>query len=94
MHLWQVARAIADGVDCVGYLHWSLIDNFEWADGYKARFGLIEVDFATQGAAHPAQRPALRRDHPPQRASSRSAPGGRPESPGRTNPPGPLAMRR
>ena len=48
MHLWQVARAIADGVDCVGYLHWSLIDNFEWADGYKARFGLIEVDFATQ----------------------------------------------
>ena len=48
MHLWQVARAIADGVDCVGYLHWSLLDNFEWADGYKARFGLIEVDFETQ----------------------------------------------
>jgi|SRR5262245_10492145 len=48
MHLWQVARAIADGVDCVGYLHWSLLDNFEWADGYRGRFGLIEVDFATQ----------------------------------------------
>jgi beta-glucosidase len=48
MHLWQVARAIADGVDCVGYLHWSLLDNFEWADGTRGRFGLIEVDFATQ----------------------------------------------
>lgn len=48
MHLWQVARAIADGVNCVGYLHWSLLDNYEWADGYGARFGLIDVDFATQ----------------------------------------------
>ena len=48
MHLWSVARAVADGVNCVGYLHWSLLDNFEWADGYGARFGLIEVDFATQ----------------------------------------------
>jgi beta-glucosidase len=48
MHLWQVARAVADGVNCVGYLHWSLLDNFEWADGYSGRFGLIEVDFATQ----------------------------------------------
>ena len=48
MHLWQVARAIADGVNVVGYLHWSLLDNYEWADGYGARFGLIEVDYATQ----------------------------------------------
>jgi beta-glucosidase len=48
MHLWQVARAIADGVDCFGYLHWSLLDNFEWADGYRGRFGLVEVDFGTQ----------------------------------------------
>jgi beta-glucosidase/6-phospho-beta-glucosidase/beta-galactosidase len=48
MHLWQVARAIADGVNCVGYLHWSLLDNYEWADGYGARFGLIEVDYETQ----------------------------------------------
>ena len=47
MHLWQVARAIADGVDVIGYLHWSLLDNYEWADGYRARFGLIEVDFDT-----------------------------------------------
>jgi len=48
MHLWQVARALADGVPVAGYLHWSLLDNFEWADGYRGRFGLIEVDFATQ----------------------------------------------
>ncbi|HEV2104673.1 MAG TPA: glycoside hydrolase family 1 protein, partial [Candidatus Eisenbacteria bacterium] len=48
LHLWQVARAIADGIPVVGYLHWSLLDNYEWADGYDARFGLIGVDFTTQ----------------------------------------------
>ncbi|MEY4070210.1 MAG: hypothetical protein RL721_824 [Candidatus Eisenbacteria bacterium] len=48
MHLWQVARAVSEGVDVVGYMHWSLLDNFEWADGYGARFGLVEVDFETQ----------------------------------------------
>ena len=44
----EVARAISEGADVIGYLHWSLLDNFEWADGYRARFGLIEVDYATQ----------------------------------------------
>lgn len=48
VHLKEVARAIRDGVDVLGYLHWSLIDNFEWAHGYGPRFGLIEVDYATQ----------------------------------------------
>ena len=48
LHLWQVARAITAGVPVTGYLHWSLLDNFEWADGTRARFGLIEVDYATQ----------------------------------------------
>ena len=48
MHLWQVARAIDEGVPVAGYLYWSLLDNYEWADGYKARFGLVGVDFATQ----------------------------------------------
>jgi beta-glucosidase len=49
LHLWQVARAISEGVNVVGYLHWSLLDNYEWADGYEARFGLLAVDYKTQG---------------------------------------------
>jgi len=48
LHLWQVARALSDGIPVAGYLHWSLLDNYEWADGFKARFGLIGVDHATQ----------------------------------------------
>ncbi len=47
-HLAQVLDALADGVDVRGYLHWSLLDNFEWADGYAPRFGLYAVDYATQ----------------------------------------------
>lgn len=48
MHLWQVVRALGHEVPVVGYLFWSLLDNFEWAEGYRARFGLVEVDFETQ----------------------------------------------
>lgn len=48
-HLGQVTRAIKDGAPVFGYLHWSLIDNFEWTHGYGPRFGLVEVDYATQG---------------------------------------------
>ncbi len=32
----------------IGYFYWSLLDNYEWAEGFAARFGLIEVDYATQ----------------------------------------------
>ncbi len=41
-------RAIDNGVQIDGYLHWSLLDNFEWADGYWPKFGLVEVDRKTQ----------------------------------------------
>ena len=42
-----VARCLADGVDVQGYLHWTLLDNFEWMAGYSKTFGLIEVDRTT-----------------------------------------------
>uniref|UniRef100_A0A832I2Q2 Glycoside hydrolase family 1 protein n=1 Tax=Eiseniibacteriota bacterium TaxID=2212470 RepID=A0A832I2Q2_UNCEI len=42
----HAAGAVRDGVPLLGYLHWSLLDNFEWADGYHGRFGLYRVDFA------------------------------------------------
>ncbi len=47
-HLKAVARAMKDGAPIFGYLYWSLLDNFEWTHGYDPRFGLIEVDYATQ----------------------------------------------
>jgi len=47
-HIAAVEHAIAQGIDIRGYLHWSLLDNFEWAHGFSPRFGLIEIDYATQ----------------------------------------------
>jgi len=47
-HLWQIKRLIDDGVDVERYYHWTLMDNFEWLEGFSARFGLYETDFQTQ----------------------------------------------
>jgi beta-glucosidase len=47
-HVREAEAAVAAGVDLRGYFVWSLLDNFEWAEGYRRRFGLVHVDYATQ----------------------------------------------
>ena len=46
-YLLALSRAIDAGVDVRGYFQWALTDNFEWAEGYDQRFGLVYVDYAT-----------------------------------------------
>lgn len=46
-HLAWLHQAISDGADVRGYLHWSLLDNYEWTHGFRPRFGLAEVDYET-----------------------------------------------
>lgn len=57
-YLPEVWRAIQDGVDVRGYYHWTLVDNFEWAEGWNLRFGLIELDPQT-GARTPRPSAAI-----------------------------------
>lgn len=47
-YLEQLKKALQDEIDIRGYFHWSLLDNFEWSQGYNERFGLVFVDFQTQ----------------------------------------------
>jgi beta-glucosidase len=47
-HLRAVAAAVREGADVRGYYAWSLLDNFEWAEGYSQRFGLVWIDYRTQ----------------------------------------------
>lgn len=52
-HLDVLERTIAAGVDVRGYYHWTLTDNFEWTEGFDARFGLVAIDYAHGFARHP-----------------------------------------
>ncbi|MFD1620088.1 GH1 family beta-glucosidase [Thalassotalea marina] len=47
-HLLAIDKAMVQGVNVKGYFAWSLMDNFEWAEGYSKRFGIVYVDYATQ----------------------------------------------
>ncbi|HLW81074.1 MAG TPA: GH1 family beta-glucosidase [Candidatus Acidoferrales bacterium] len=47
-YLQAFSRAVGEGMPALGYLHWSLLDNFEWQEGYTQRFGMIFVDFPTE----------------------------------------------
>lgn len=53
-HLAAMEQALQRGARIIGYLYWSLMDNFEWAQGFTPRFGLVEVDYPTQ-----ARRPRM-----------------------------------
>ena len=46
-HLISLHRAIQEGFDVRGYFLWSFLDNYEWADGYAKRFGIVYVDYKT-----------------------------------------------
>lgn len=47
-YLLELKKALDESVPVGGYLHWSFLDNFEWASGYDERFGIVYVDFPTQ----------------------------------------------
>jgi beta-glucosidase len=47
-YLRSIGRAVEEGLPVEGYFYWSILDNFEWAEGYKDRFGLVHVDYPTQ----------------------------------------------
>ncbi|WP_449439321.1 family 1 glycosylhydrolase [Pedobacter steynii] len=48
LYLAALLKAKSEGVNITGYMAWTLMDNFEWAEGFNARFGLVHTDFKTQ----------------------------------------------
>ena len=62
-HLAAVERAIAAGAPVQGYYVWSLLDNFEWADGYAKRFGIVYVDYPTLERVPKGELPLVPRLH-------------------------------
>lgn len=62
VHLLEVQRAIAGGADVRGYMYWTLMDNFEWAEGYTRTFGLVEIDREHGLARRPREAAFLYRD--------------------------------
>jgi len=88
-YLTQLQRATAQGVPVRGYFLWSLLDNFEWADGYAARFGLVHVDYATQKRTPKPQRLVLQgSDRPATRWREKTTPETTEHSPSRAAPGG------
>ncbi|NUT97201.1 MAG: beta-glucosidase [Saccharothrix sp.] len=86
-HLSAARDAVAAGVDLRGYFAWSFLDNFEWAHGYKPRFGLVHVDYQTQTRTPRAsfhwyrERIAVSRGEPWHPGTTPSpAPGGSPDA--------------
>ena len=53
--------ALADGVDVRGYTYWSLLDNFEWAEGFRPRFGLLSTNFKTLARGERASNAILKK---------------------------------
>ena len=47
-YLANLKKAVNEGIPVVGYQYWSIMDNFEWANGYDKRFGLVYIDYETQ----------------------------------------------
>ena len=60
-HLAATKLAIGDGANVKGFFYWSLLDNYEWAEGYEKRFGLVHVDFDTLARTPKASYHALAR---------------------------------
>ena len=58
-HLQEVQHALQDGIEVRGYIHWTLVDNFEWAEGYRPRFGLYKVDRSPGGKLKREATPAV-----------------------------------